>query len=81
VNFLLLGLIVLALGIAFLGYAAKIATDMVQGIANGVFGIGIDIINLLGRRRLGRRAIIPDILTVPFDSSKADAERENMKHN
>lgn len=78
-NFLLFGLIVLIAGIAFLGYAAKVAMDIVQGIANGIFGIEIDIINWLGRRRRGCRASIPDILTVPFDGSKADSERENMK--
>lgn len=78
-NFLLFGLIVLIAGIAFLGYVAKVAMDIVQGIAKGMGGIEIDIINWLGRRRLGCRASIPDILTAPFNGRKADSEREDIK--
>jgi restriction system protein len=55
------------------------ALDILQGVANGIGGIEIDIINWLGRRTLGCRASIPDILTAPFHGRKADPERDALE--
>ena len=77
-NILLIGLIVLVAGFAILGYAAKIAIDVVKGIGEGISGIELGIINWLGRGYLGCRANIPDILSTPFQKLKVDPERNDL---
>lgn len=89
-NVILVGLVALFVVVAVLGYAAKVSMDIVQGIAKaardiaqgiakGIFGIEMDIINWLGRRNMGRRANIPDILAAPFQGHKPDPECEALK--
>ena len=80
-NILLFALIALFVAITALGYAAKVAMDIVKGIANGMFGIEIEIINWLGRSSLGHRASIPNILLTDSSlGSKADPQRDALKN-
>jgi restriction system protein len=80
VNILLIGVIVLIVGIAVIGYAAKVAMEIIQGIADGADTIYSDIINWLGRRNLGHRASIPDILIDgPTFDRKKDRERDALE--